>query len=81
MCCTTIETGIDGLEATKEWLARAQQRIKDGKPIGGFKYESGPTPSSICNEAFMEIFVWTCEHLFPEVSGGPVDGRLKDRLY
>ena len=65
------ETGIDGLEATKEWLSRAQQRIKDGKPIGGFKYESGPTPSAVCNEAFMEIFVWTCEHLFPEVSQRP----------
>jgi len=63
---TQREKGLDGLEATKEWLARAQSRIVDEKTIGGFKYESGATPSSICNEAFMEIFVWTNEYIFPE---------------
>jgi len=25
------------------------------------------TPSSIVNEAFMEIFIWTNEFIFPEV--------------
>ena len=39
----------------------------DGKSIGLFKHESGVTPSSIVNEAFMEIFVWTNEFIFPEV--------------
>lgn len=61
------EKGIDGLEATREWLSRAYKRISDEKTIGSFKYESGATPSAICNEAFMEIFVWTNENLFPEV--------------
>jgi hypothetical protein len=60
------EVGIDGLEATRQWLTRAQNRIKENKTIGMFKYESGATPSSICNEAFMEIFVWTCDYMFPE---------------
>lgn len=63
---TQKEKGIDGLEATKEWLARASTRISENKTIGSFKYETGATPSAICNEAFMEIFVWTNENLFPE---------------
>jgi hypothetical protein len=63
---TQKEAGIDGLEATKQWLVRAQNRIKENNTIGSYKYESGPTPSSIVNEAFMEIFVWTCDHMFPE---------------
>lgn len=58
--------GIDGLEATKQWLLRAQQRIKDNQTICSYKYESGATPSSICNEAFMEIFVWKSGMMFPE---------------
>jgi len=60
------EAGINGLEATEQWLARAQNRIKASNTIGSYKYESGATPSSIVNEAFMEIFVWTCEFMFPE---------------
>ena len=64
---TQKETGIDGLEATRAWLSRARQRITSGATLGAFKYESGATPSSICNEAFMEIFVWTNEYVFPEV--------------
>ncbi len=60
------EAGVDGLEATKLWLKRAYERIKTDKTICGFKYESGATPSSICNEAFMEIFVWRQELAFPE---------------
>lgn len=63
---TQAEAGVDGLEATKLWLSRAYERIKDEKTICSFKYESGPTPSSICNEAFMEIFVWKQDLLFPE---------------
>jgi hypothetical protein len=62
-----VETGIDGLEATKVWLKRAYSRIKEKKTIGDFKYESGPTASSITNEAYMEILVWTAELTFPEV--------------
>jgi hypothetical protein len=62
------ETGIDGLEATRLWLSRAKKRIVDGATIGGYKTESGPTASAIANEAFMEMFVWNCEHPFPEVS-------------
>lgn len=58
---------MDGLEATRQWLTRAQKRIFESKTIGSFKYESGATPSAICNEAFMEIFVWNMEYLFPEV--------------
>ena len=63
---TQREAGINGLEATEQWLARAQNRIKASTTIGSYKYESGATPSSIVNEAFMEIFVWTCEFMFPE---------------
>lgn len=63
---TQKDAGVDGLEATRQWLARAQLRIKENKTICGFKYESGPTPSSICNEALMEIFVWKTEMAFPE---------------
>jgi hypothetical protein len=66
------ETGIDGLEATRKWLRRAHTRIKSDETIGSFKYESGTTPSSIANEAFMEIFVWKSEYTFPEVSEKPV---------
>ena len=62
-----LETGIDGLEATKAWLNRALTRINDIKTIGDFKYESGPTASSITNEAYMEIFTWSSELIFPEV--------------
>ena len=57
---------MDGLEATKLWLARAKKRILDDQTIGSFKYETGATPSAIVNEAFMEIFVWTNENVFPE---------------
>lgn len=64
---TQKETGIDGLEYTKQWLTRAKNRINENVTIGGFKYESGATPSSIVNEAFMELFVWTSENVFPEV--------------
>lgn len=60
------DAGVDGLESTKSWLARAHERIKSDKTICGFKYDSGPTPSSICNEAFMEIFVWKQDLAFPE---------------
>lgn len=63
---TQKETGIDGLEYTKQWLTRAKNRINENVTIGGFKYESGATPSSIVNEAFMELFVWTSENVFPE---------------
>jgi hypothetical protein len=55
------------LEFTKQWLIRAKNRISQSKSIGFFKYESGPTPSSIVNEAFMEIFVWNSDLVFPEV--------------
>ena len=41
-------------------------RIIESKTIGDFKYESGSTASSITNEAYMEIFVWTSEFVFPE---------------
>ena len=61
------ETGIDGLEATRLWLSRANQRIKSNETIGSYKYESGATASAIVNEAFMDMFVWNCEHPFPEV--------------
>ena len=61
------ETGIDGLEATKLWLQRAFNRIKDNEALGQFKHESGPTASATVNEAFMEMLVWNCEHPFPEV--------------
>jgi hypothetical protein len=64
---TQKETGIDGLEFTKEWLNRAKKRINENSTIGSFKYESGATPSSIVNEAFMELLVWTSENIFPEV--------------
>ena len=60
------EAGIDGLEATKQWLERALGRIETNNTIGGFKYESGLTASSITNEAFMEMFVWSPEQFFPE---------------
>lgn len=60
------EAGIDGLEATKQWLARALKRITGNETIGGFRYESGATASSITNEAFMEIFKWSAELNFPE---------------
>lgn len=60
------EVGIDGLQSTKEWLLRAYSRIKEGRTIGNFKYESGLTASSITNEAFMEIFMWNNELIFPE---------------
>mgnify|MGYP001810916330 CR=1 FL=1 len=63
---TQKETGIDGLDATKQWLDRAKQRIVDGTTIGSYKYESGATASSICNEAFMELFVWKMDYAFPE---------------
>lgn len=63
---TQKETGIDGLEFTRQWLARAKKRIEESNSIGSFKYESGPTPSSIVNEAFMEIFVWSSHLIFPE---------------
>lgn len=63
---TQKETGIDGLEFTKEWLDRARKRINEKRTIGSFKYESGATPSSIVNEAFMELLVWTSENIFPE---------------
>jgi hypothetical protein len=62
------ETGLDGLEATRLWLGRASRRIKDEATIGGYRTESGLTASAIVNEAFMEMFVWNCEHPFPEVS-------------
>jgi hypothetical protein len=62
------ETGIDGLEGTRLWLARAQKRIQDDAAIGGYKTDSGATASAIANEAFMEMFVWNCEHPFPEVT-------------
>jgi hypothetical protein len=62
------ETGIDGLEGTKLWLKRAFARINENQAIGHFKHESGPTASAIVNEAFMEMFVWNCEHPFPEVN-------------
>lgn len=65
---TQKETGLDGLEFTREWLTRAKKRIDENTTIGSFKYESGSTPSSIVNEAFMELFVWTSEYVFPEVS-------------
>lgn len=61
------ETGMDGLEATKLWLERARERIKDNNTIGQVKYDLGATASSIVNEAFMEIFVWKSEYPFPEV--------------
>ena len=63
---TQSSAGIDGLETTKLWLERAYRRIKENKTICSFKYENGPTPSSICNEAFMEIFVWKSHMAFPE---------------
>ncbi len=63
---TQKETGVDGLEFTKQWLSRAKKRINESGTIGSFKYESGATPSSIVNEAFMELFVWTSEYVFPE---------------
>lgn len=68
---TQKESGVDGLEFTKQWLQRAKQRIASSSAststsVGNYKYESGPTPSSICNEAFMEIFVWQTELNFPE---------------
>ena len=54
------------MEATKQWLIRARKRIDENKTIGSFKYDSGATPSGITNEAFMEIFVWSMENVFPE---------------
>lgn len=63
---TQAEAGVDGLESTRQWLDRAYKRIKEDKTICSFKYENGPTPSSICNEAFMEIFVWKNDLPFPE---------------
>lgn len=63
---TQKEVGVDGLEATKEWLARALKRIKSNETIGAYKYENGPTPSAVCNEAFMELFVWKSALPFPE---------------
>jgi hypothetical protein len=46
---TQKETGVDGLEFTKQWLSRAKKRINESGTIGSFKYESGATPSSIVN--------------------------------
>lgn len=63
---TQKEVGVDGLAATKEWLSRAGKRIKSNETIGSYKYENGPTPSAICNEAFMELFVWKSAMSFPE---------------
>jgi hypothetical protein len=63
---TQSQAGIDGLAATKLWLARARKRVIDSACIGGFRNET-PSPSAICNEAFMEIFVWKNElGPFPE---------------
>ncbi|CAF0978396.1 unnamed protein product [Brachionus calyciflorus] len=63
---TQKSAGIDGLEATKQWLSRAHKRIVENKTIGGYKYQTGATPSAITNEAFMEMFIWSMEHIFPE---------------
>jgi hypothetical protein len=44
-----------------------------------FSYDTGPTPSAIVNESFMEIFVWTSDLLFPEVCNFLVNYLLKIR--
>lgn len=60
------ENGIDGLEFTRQWLDRAKKRIIESNSIGLFRHDTGPTPSAIVNEAFMEIFIWKSSLIFPE---------------
>ena len=60
------DVGLDGLAVTKEWLARALKRISSSETIGLYECENGATPSAICNEAFMEKFVWKSSWPFPE---------------
>ncbi|CAH1798477.1 unnamed protein product [Owenia fusiformis] len=61
------DVGVDGLELTKEWLERSKSRLESlNKDVPASSSITMVTPASILNQAYMEIFSWDNERLYPE---------------
>ena len=70
------ENGIDGLQFTKPWLERAYLKHDSGacpsssSPAASASSSLTPaTPAAILNCAYMELFEWDENQVFPEVGG------------
>ena len=66
------DAGVDGLECTKQWLARSFERLSftldPGCQAEGTSQANLATPAAILNEAYMELLQWNDANIFPEVN-------------
>lgn len=62
------ESGIDGLELTRLWLARSFDSLQDKLlSLEGATPVTMATPAAILNGGYMELLEWDISRLYPEV--------------
>jgi hypothetical protein len=59
------ETGVDGLQFTRQWLQRNAQIVfhpEEAQPS-----TAKPTPNFLLNTAYLEVLDWNTDNIYPEV--------------